>query len=132
MSKYKEITTQITERDHITCALGQLGVPYEVAQGQELHLYGYRGDRRQQTGAVVVRRQHIGSLSNDIGWTLDPETGTYRLYLSEYDAGINSARRIVEGVAQRCAFYRLQELAAANGFTAEAMEEFDVQRVFVG
>ena len=134
MSKYKEITTQITDPDHITAALDDMGVPYEVAAaGQEIPLYGYQGDQRDETGAVVVRREHIGSASNDIGWSLDPETGAYQLYLSEYDAGsVKAARNIVEGVAQRCAFYKLQELAAQNGFAVDTLTEFDVQRIFIG
>lgn len=123
MSKYKEITTQIYDRDHITAALDDLGVPHELAEpGQSLALNGY--DRTQQA-EVVVRR--TGRLYGDFGWTMDATTGTYRLVVDDMDEA--RLRDIIQGVAQRCAFYRLQELAAENGFAVDALEGFETQRV---
>ncbi len=133
MSKYKAIETQITNPDHICRALDDLAVVYEVAKGEELALYGYQGDRRQQTGAVVVRRHHIGSASNDIGWSYDQQSHTYQLYLSRYDQGQARSMQIVDGVNQRCALLKLQDLATLNGFSLEVTEDDqNVQRVLVG
>lgn len=137
MSKYKEITTQIADRDHITAALSDLGVAGEVAPaGQALALNGW--GRQGKTAEIVVRKETLERsgavryLYGDFGWIRDTQTGAYRLIVDDIDAEQSAVRSIVEGVAQRCAFYRLQELAAQNGFAAEALTEFDVQRVFVG
>jgi hypothetical protein len=137
MSKYKEITTQITDPDHLTAALDNLGVPYEVARpGQTLALNGWSG--RGRTAEIVVRQATLGEASGqgyayaDLGWAMDPHTGAYRLVLDDYDERNRGVMDIVEGVAQRSAFYRLAELAAQNGFALETAPEFDVQRVFVG
>lgn len=131
MSKYKLIGTQIKKKEYICAALDDMGIPYEVApEGEELPLYGYRGDRRSQTGAIVVRRKHISSASNDLGWSFDAETGAYRVYQSEYDLRVGRANEIVNGVNQRCALLDLYERAGANGFTLEVVEdEAGVQRV---
>jgi len=137
MSKYKEIATQITDPDHLTAALTGLGVAHEVAQpGQTLALADWTqpGHRRAE---IVVRKKTLalagrGYADADLGWALDPQTGAYRLVLDDYDERNPGVMSIVEGVAQRSAFYRLAELAAQNGFAVESLGEFDVQRVFVG
>lgn len=137
MSKYKEITTHITDPDHITAALDDLGVACEVARpGQTLALNGWSGPGR--TAEIVVRKATLGEASGqgyayaDLGWAMDPQTGAYRLVLDDYDERNRGVMNIVEGVAQRSAFYRLAELAAQNGFALETAPEFDVQRVFIG
>ncbi|MCG3212379.1 MAG: hypothetical protein FOGNACKC_06033 [Anaerolineae bacterium] len=137
MSKYKEITTQITDPDHITAALTDLGVAYEVARpGQTLALNGWSG--RGQRAEIVVRKVTLDEASGrgyayaDLGWAMDPQTGAYRLVLDDYDERNRGVMNIVEGVTQRSAFYRLAELVAQNGFTLETASEFDVQRVFIG
>lgn len=132
MSKYKTIETQINNLDHLCRALDALGVPYETAQADELPLYGYRGDERAETGAVVVRREHIGRLSNDIGWTFNLQTGAYDLVLSEYDQSVRRALSIAQGAAQHCALYALHEAAAAQGFEVNIIAEGGVQRVQLG
>jgi len=50
-------------------------------------LYGYRGDVRPQKAHLVIRRQHVGSGANDVGWERQPD-GTYRAWISEFDAGV--------------------------------------------
>lgn len=138
MSKYKEITTQITDPDHITAALTDLGVACEIARpGTTLALNGWarQGNRRVE---IVVRKETLARVPGsgyayaDLGWALDPQTGAYRLVLDDYDERNRGVMNIVEGVAQRSAFYRLAELAAQNGFVLETASEFDVQRVFIG
>ena len=48
------------------------------------NLYGYKNDRREQTANVIIRRKHINSSSNDIGFALNKE-GRYGAIISEYD-----------------------------------------------
>jgi hypothetical protein len=83
MSKYVQIA-DVRFRDQclLLAALASLGYG-EVEQGEALALYGYQGDRRAETAEVVVRRQFIGSASNDLGFARSPEG--YIPIISEFD-----------------------------------------------
>src|SRR5688500_6654816 len=70
-------------RELLLAALAELGYGV-VEEGEALPLHGYRGDRRPETAAIVVRRQHVGGASNDLGFART-ETG-YTPIVSEYDA----------------------------------------------
>jgi hypothetical protein len=50
------------------------------------NLYGYQGDKREQTAEVIIRRQHVGRASNDIGFKRD-ETGNFKAIISSFDSG---------------------------------------------
>ena len=83
MSKYLTFPDVVfKDRRLLLAALTELGYP-EVEEGGALPLYGYRGDRRPETAEIVIRRQRVGALSNDIGFTLTP--GGYVPVVSEYD-----------------------------------------------
>jgi Protein of unknown function (DUF1257) len=70
------------DRRLLLAALADLGYP-EVEEGEALPLYGYHGDRRPETAEIVIRRQHVGSLSNDIGFSRTAQG--YVPFVSEYD-----------------------------------------------
>ena len=83
MSKYlvyDEI--RFTDRRLLLAALADLGYA-EVEEGEDLPLYGYRGDRRPETAHLVVRRRFVGRLSNDLGFVRTPQG--YVPIVSEYD-----------------------------------------------
>ena len=68
MSKYLAYPQIIFKsRELLLGALADLGYT-QVEEGEDLPLYGYHGDRRPETAALVVRRQHIGPGSNDLGF----------------------------------------------------------------
>jgi hypothetical protein len=70
------------DRRLLLAALADLGYD-AVEEGEALPLYGYQGDRRLETAAIVVRRRHIGPASNDLGFDRTPEG--YTPIISEYD-----------------------------------------------
>ena len=85
MSAYITLTTPMTDQECLLSALAELGFDRRKV---EVHptavpLVGYAGDRRDQTAHVVIRRQHLGSASNDLGF-LSTETG-YQALVSDYD-----------------------------------------------
>ena len=83
MSKYLVFDDVIfRNRALLLAALKDLGYP-EVESGDHLPLYGYQGDRRPQTAELVIRRQHIGPASNDLGFRGTPDG--YVPIVSEYD-----------------------------------------------
>ncbi len=83
MSKYLVFQEYaLNDRRLLLAALADLGYA-EVEEGEALPLHGYQGDRRPETAELVVRRQHLGPASNDLGFAR-----TYQGYVpivSEYD-----------------------------------------------
>jgi len=83
MSKYLMFQDFVLkDRRLLLAALADLGYT-EVEEGEVLPLYGYLGDRRPETAELVVRRQHLGSASNDLGFARTPEG--YVPIVSDYD-----------------------------------------------
>jgi len=70
--------------------LRELGFQYEEHE-IPTNLMGWHGDRRKQLANIIVRRKHISSASNDVGF-LKKANGKYELIISEYD------RRIAKGM----------------------------------
>jgi hypothetical protein len=84
MSKYQVFSDIIfKDRRLLLAALADLGYT-EVEEGEALPLYGYQGDRRPETAEMIVSRQHLGSASNDLGFSRMPQG--YVPIVSEYDA----------------------------------------------
>ena len=71
------------DRKLLLAALADLGYA-DVEEGEALALYGYQGDRRAETADIVVRRRHVGSASNDVGFVRTPRG--YVPIVSEFDA----------------------------------------------
>lgn len=90
MSKFHEVRTQFKDRESLVEALADLGYTkvevHDVAQS----LYGYKGDRRAEKANVIVRRQFVGSASNDIGFVQHAD-GTFGAVISEYDSRRHNA-----------------------------------------
>ena len=83
MSKYLTFPDVLfKDRRLLLAALTDIGFPI-VEEGKELPLYGYQGDRRSEAADIVVRRQHIGRASNDVGFARTPDG--YVPIVSEFD-----------------------------------------------
>lgn len=82
MSHFSKIAIKFKNRDCLIEALQIMGFSPEIYE-VPIHLYGYRGDRREQTAHIVVPRQQISPYSNDLGFYWN---GTeYECIISEYD-----------------------------------------------
>jgi hypothetical protein len=77
---YDEIVFK--DRPLLLAALSELGYS-DLEQGEALPLYGYAGDQRSETAEVAVRRHHLGSASNDLGFRRTDRG--YVPVISEYD-----------------------------------------------
>jgi hypothetical protein len=84
MSHFTTLKTQITDVKALQAALADLGFPNVEIYTTAEHLYGYQGDVRPQTAEVIVRRKHIGWLSNDLGFKRNA-AGSFDAIISEYD-----------------------------------------------
>ncbi len=86
MSHFVSVTTKIKDKESLIKALEALKTNWVIEDNKEpVHLYGYKGDKREQVANIVIRRQYVGSASNDVGFLLK-EDGTYEAIISEFDS----------------------------------------------
>ena len=89
MSHYSEVQIELTDEDCLVAALSRLGFKGTVEVHREAQsLYGYQGEVRSQKAHVIIRRQHVGSAANDVGFERQAD-GRYRVWVSDYDRKYN-------------------------------------------
>jgi hypothetical protein len=84
MSHFTSIATKIVSAKHLVLALNDLGFQTVEVHANPEPLIGYRGDTRAQKAHVIIRRQYIGLISNDIGFAQNAQ-GTFDAVISDYD-----------------------------------------------
>jgi hypothetical protein len=99
MSAYMTLLTPMIDQECLLEALADVGF---AASKVEVHqapapLVGYEGSQRAQVAHLIIRRQHVGMSSNDIGF-LSTATG-YQAIISGFDP--RPLWRSVVGEAQR-------------------------------
>lgn len=122
MSKFHRTQTQYKDRDCLVAALGEMG--YTDVEVNEIakSLYDYHGNKTTYLDAagdkaeVIVRRQHIGSYANDLGFKFNPETKTYDAIISEYDSNKHNSTWVGHLTA-KYAEKRAMKTVKALGFT---------------
>jgi hypothetical protein len=80
------LALEIRDGDALVAALADLGLHEVEVHEQPQHLLGYEGDMRPEQAEVIIRREHVGPLANDIGFR-KTEAGSYEAVVSEYDQG---------------------------------------------
>ncbi|RLC88989.1 MAG: hypothetical protein DRJ03_00065 [Chloroflexi bacterium] len=88
LSRYCTVNTEFKDGDALVDALMETS-KWTAAQ-IEVHetpqnLFGYHGDKRSQKAHIIIRRQHVGGASNDLGF-VKSENGNYKAIVSEYDS----------------------------------------------
>lgn len=98
MSEYIVCDTEITDLEALKEALADIGVnPAHIEVHESpVALEGYQGDARQQKAHVVIRRYHVGSCSNDIGFERGAD-GRYKAWVSEFDQSRGLGHSIMKG-----------------------------------
>jgi Protein of unknown function (DUF1257) len=84
MSHFTRVRTKLRDPDLLVKALTAVGFTTVEAHDSPQTLYGYHGDARPERAEVIVRRRHIGRLSNDIGFRRR-EDGDFEAIISDYD-----------------------------------------------
>jgi len=89
MSHFVECQTEFRDPQALVAALIECGFQADQIemQPEAVPLHGYQGDVRDRQAHIVIRRQHVGTGANDVGWEKQPD-GTYRAWISEFDAGV--------------------------------------------
>jgi Protein of unknown function (DUF1257) len=125
VSHFSTVRSKISRKQNLISALekidgGRWKGCVEVYE-EAANLYGYRGDKRAQKSEIIIRRKHIGSSSNDIGFTRQ-EDGTYSAIISEYDSSTYN-KRWLDSLCQTYSSEVIQDIAQEQGFNFECREE---------
>ena len=76
MSKYNRQKSTYNDRDCLVAALNEQGYTEVEVHEEAVNLIGYHGDTRPEKANVIVRRKHIGTAANDLGFVKEAD-GTY-------------------------------------------------------
>lgn len=120
MSHFTRTRTRLVDGRALVEALVALGFDDVENHDDAVPLFGYRGDQRADKANIIVRRKHIGSASNDIGFVRTP-SGEFTAIISEFDArrfGPNWLRQLSVEYARAT----VNQYAADNGWTREQGE----------
>ncbi|MDJ0737937.1 MAG: DUF1257 domain-containing protein [Nostocaceae cyanobacterium] len=120
MSHFTSIKTQIKDANVLVQSLADVGFKNVEVHETPQHLYGYQGDVRPETAEVIIRRNYIGSASNDIGFKKQ-EDGQFQAIISEYDRS-KYGQKWLNRLMQRYGYYALIKSAQTEGFTVEEDE----------
>jgi uncharacterized protein Smg (DUF494 family) len=123
MSHFTHIRTEIKHIDALVKALNEAGFKTVEVHETAQPLYGYQGDERSDTAEVIIRRKHVGRLSNDIGFKRQ-ETGNFTAIISEYDRHKYSQQWLNQ-LTQRYAYHAIMTQAPLQGFTVEQEETLE-------
>jgi Protein of unknown function (DUF1257) len=91
MSAYHYQKTCYKDRDCLVEALGEMGYTTVEVHDIAQNLVGYHGDTRSQKANVIVRRVHVGTAANDLGF-VKQDDGTYSAIVSSDDSGKHNAQ----------------------------------------
>lgn len=119
MSHYTTLKTAFKDVDALVEALAHVGFKTVEVHESPVNLMGFQGDVRADMANVVIRRRHVGRLSNDIGFRREPD-GTYAAVISDYDQTAHGEPWLAR-LRQRYAYTVATGQLTAQGF--EIVEE---------
>jgi hypothetical protein len=88
VSHFTHIAMEFKDQTSLVEALIEMGFTREQIEIHETatNLYGYQGDKRSDRANLIIRRQHVGTASNDIGF-VKGANGSFTAIISDYDRG---------------------------------------------
>ncbi len=118
MSHYVECRTEFRDPQALIAALVECGFQESQVEAHEeaVPLYGYQGDVRPQNAHIVVRRRHVGTAANDVGWERQAD-GTYRGWISEYDGRHRFNEQMQNRIKQEYAYQVIARQQRTRGRT---------------
>lgn len=137
MSHMTVMETLFTELDCLLAALQKVQTrtgPW-TKNKIEIHdkpvdLYGYDGQLRPQKGNLVIRRQWVGSASNDLAFTKNKTTGCYDAVISDYDRNYYNSKWM-DGLKQGYATEVAKKYAPAGYSLQETTVGENIHMVYV-
>jgi Protein of unknown function (DUF1257) len=80
------LQTEYNDEECLVAALKEAGYANIEIHVEAQPLIGYHGDTRAEKAHIIIRRQHVGNASNDIGF-VKGENGKYTAIISDFDKG---------------------------------------------
>lgn len=114
MSHFTTLATQLTDTEALCAALADVGYRDVEVHDEAQPLYGWQGDQRQDRAHVIVRREHVGGASNDLGF-LRQHDGRFLAVISEYDRSTHDQAWLGR-VTARHAYHVTSKALAGQGF----------------
>jgi hypothetical protein len=114
MSQYLNIETQIVSAEHLIRALHDLGFDDVEVHQTAQPLRGWIGDRRKNTAEIIIRKKHVGTASNDIGFKWGP-LGRFTAIISDFDKRDYGAAWL-NLLTQRYAYHVAKDKLQEEGF----------------
>jgi hypothetical protein len=98
MSEFVSVETVYSDVESLVDALVECGInkTHIEVHDSPKPLVGYQSDERVQKAEVIIRRQHVGSASNDIGFEKQAD-GKYKAWVSEFDRNRGLGAKIASG-----------------------------------
>ena len=118
MSKYRVIQAEFKSepalRQALEDACGEFNIRYEYhAEGASL--YGFQGDLRPERAELIIRRQYVGNMANDLGFARQAD-GSYAAIISEFDSTSRGQKKL-DYITQRYAYHAFVNEAEMQGFS---------------
>jgi len=103
VSHFVQCQTEFRDAEALIAALVECGFEPSQTEGhaEAAPLFGYQGDVRPQKAHVVIRRQHVGSGANDVGWERQPN-GTFKAWIGEFDGRHRFDEPVQNRIKQDC------------------------------
>ncbi len=111
MSHNTVIKTDLTDDEILPIAIEDLGFPVE--RGRNLDLYDFLGRKQPQKADFVIRRKHLGPVSNDIGFVR--VGGKYKVVISDIDKGQVKKGKFIEKLTHRYNVLKVKKEVARQG-----------------
>ena len=115
MSHYTVLKTRLKDVDALSEALIDMGYEDLEVYDTPQPLVDFMGDTPNREAEVIVRKQHLGRLSNDIGFCRGPG-GLFAAIISDYDQQRHN-EQWMRDLTKRYAYHAARTKLEEQGFT---------------
>jgi len=125
MSEYHVVELEIKDESCLVEALHEMNYKPEIHKKAKA-LIGYKGDKRSQKAHIIIPKNQIGSVSNDIGFER-MNNGDMKMRISEYD--INSHKFNTNKLKQLYAKYKTISICKKKKYKLVSQKTDDKGRI---
>jgi len=111
VSHYATIKTKLTDEEVLVQAIREMG--YQVEQGKDIGLHDWLGNIRPQKADIVIRRKHLSSISNDIGFK--KENDGFKVIISDMDVNRGERKNFVAELTQKYNYIKVKKEVIKQG-----------------
>jgi hypothetical protein len=114
VSHYSTISTRFASADALVKALADMGFAEVEVHSTPQPLEGFMGMARRQRAELIIRRRHLDTASNDIGFARGPD-GCFEAIVSDFDMR-KYGLPWLQKLSQRYAYHAVREALGAQNF----------------